>query len=97
MIRFKPFEHHIANRKNSGRLGVREKEPFLKVEDSARNDYEKGMPAAHTLFKVKSLALIANARKVYVSLRFLSECNWCELTSADCLEKVEPDADSDAA
>ena len=48
------------------------KEPFRNVEDSARNDYEKGMPAAHTLFQVKSLALIANARKVYVLLQALS-------------------------
>ena len=32
------------------------------------NDYEKGMPAAHTLFQVKGLALIANARKVGVLL-----------------------------
>ena len=33
----------------------------------------------------------------YESLRFLSECNWCELTSADCPDRMEPDADSDAA
>ena len=33
----------------------------------------------------------------HVSLRFLSECNWCELTSADCPDRMEPDADSDAA
>ena len=39
------------------------KEPFRKVGDLARNDYEKGMPAAHTLFQVKSLALIADAIK----------------------------------
>ena len=45
------------------RLCVQDKEPFRKVGDSARNDYEKGMPAEHTLFQVKSLALIANARK----------------------------------
>ena len=47
-----------------------EKEPFRKVGDSARNGYEKGMPAAHTLFQVKSLALIANARKYSKSLHF---------------------------
>ena len=47
-----------------------EKEPFRKVGDSARNGYEKGMPAAHTLFQVKSLALIANARKHSISLHF---------------------------
>ena len=46
-----------------------EKVPFRKVGDSARNDYEKGMPAAHTLFQVKSLALIANARKVGIHLQ----------------------------
>ena len=46
-----------------------QKEPFRKVGDSARNDYEKGMPTAHTLFQVKDLALIANARKVGVLLR----------------------------
>ena len=34
------------------------------------NDYEKGMRRRHTLFQVKSLALIANARKVYESLHF---------------------------
>ena len=68
------------------------KEPFWKVGDSARNDYEKGMPAAHTLFQVKSLALIANARKYYKSLHFLSECHWCELTSADCPDRVDTDA-----
>ena len=44
-------------------------EPFRKVEDSARYDYEKGMPAAHTLFQVKSLALIAHARKVGIHLQ----------------------------
>ena len=44
------------------------KEPFRKVGDSAKNDYEKGMPAAHTFFQVKSLALIADARKVSESL-----------------------------
>ena len=27
----------------------------------------------------------------------LSECGWCELTSADCPDRIEPDADSDAA
>ena len=32
------------------------------------NDYEMGMPAAHTHFQVKSLALIANARKYHESL-----------------------------
>ena len=48
----------------------REKEPFRKVGDSARNDYEKGMPAAHTLFQVKSLALIPDARKYHESLHF---------------------------
>ena len=42
---------------------------FGKVEDSARYDYEKGMPAAHTLFQVKSLALIAHARKVGIHLQ----------------------------
>ena len=26
-----------------------------------------------------------------------AECNWCELTSADCPDRIEPDADSDAA
>lgn len=45
------------------------KEPFRKVGDSARNDYEKGMPAAHTLFQVNNLALIANARKVGIHLQ----------------------------
>ena len=44
------------------------KEPFRKVRDSARNDYEKGMPAAYTVFQVKGLALIANARKYRESL-----------------------------
>ena len=39
----------------------------------------------------------ADAMKYYESLRFLSECNWCELTSADCPDRIEPDADSDAA
>ena len=43
---------------------------FRKVEDSARNDYGKGMPAAPTLFQVKGLALIANARKYSKSLHF---------------------------
>ena len=38
------------------------------LTNSTSNDYEKGMPAAHTLFQVKSLALIANARKVCISL-----------------------------
>ena len=27
----------------------------------------------------------------------LAECGWCELTSADCPDRIEPDADSDAA
>ena len=27
----------------------------------------------------------------------LVECGWCELTSADCPDRIEPDADSDAA
>ena len=27
----------------------------------------------------------------------LSECGWCELTSADCPDRIEPDADSDTA
>ena len=27
----------------------------------------------------------------------LAECGWCELTSADCPDRMEPDADSDAA
>ena len=45
-----------------------QKESFRKVGDSARSDYEKGMPTAHTLFQVKGLALIANARKYYESL-----------------------------
>ena len=48
-------------------------EPFRKVGDSAKNDYKKGMPAAHTLFQEKSLALIANARKVGESLHFLQQ------------------------
>ena len=38
-----------------------------------------------------------DATKYHVSLRFLSECNWCELTSADCPDRMEPDADSDAS
>ena len=33
------------------------------------NDYEKGIPAAHTFFQVKSLALIAHARKVGIHLQ----------------------------
>ena len=53
------------------------------------NDHEKGVPAAHTLFQVKGLALIANARKYHESLHFLSECHWYELTSADCPDRVE--------
>ena len=43
------------------------------LTNSTSNDYEKGMPAAHTLFQVKSLALIANARKVCKSLHFLQQ------------------------
>ena len=27
----------------------------------------------------------------------LAECGWCELTKADCPDRIEPDADSDAA
>ena len=27
----------------------------------------------------------------------MAECNWCELTKADCPDRIEPDADSDAA
>ena len=27
----------------------------------------------------------------------LAECGWCELTSADCPDRIEPDADTDAA
>ena len=49
---------------------ILKKEPFRKVGDSARNDYENGVPAAHTVFQVKGLALIANARKVGISLHF---------------------------
>ena len=32
----------------------------------------------------------ADARKVYESLHFLSECYWYELTSADCPDRMEP-------
>ena len=53
-------------------------------------DYEKGMLAAHTLFQVKSPALIAHAIKVYESLHFVFECGWCELTHADCPDRMEP-------
>ena len=31
-----------------------------------------------------------NAIKYHESLHFLSECHWCELTSADCSERMEP-------
>ena len=27
----------------------------------------------------------------------LAECGWCELTSADCLDRTEPDEGTDAA
>ena len=27
----------------------------------------------------------------------MTECGWCELTSADCPDRMEPDEDSDAA
>ena len=27
----------------------------------------------------------------------LAECGWCELTSADCPDRIEPDEDTDAA
>ena len=53
-------------------LGTEHLGPLVerKVGDSARNDYGNGMPAAHTLFQVKSLALIANARKYHERLHF---------------------------
>ena len=52
-----------------------QKEPFRKVGDSAMNDYEMGMPAAHTHFQVKSLALIANARKYGIFLHRVGDCH----------------------
>ena len=51
----------------SALLNLTKTGPFRKVGDSVRNDYEKGMPATHTLFQVKSPALIAHARKVAVT------------------------------
>ena len=41
-------------------------------------DYEKGMPAAHTLFQVKSPALIAHAIKVHELLRCSPEAVECD-------------------
>ena len=39
------------------------------------NDYEMGMRAAPTHFQVKGLALIANARKVCISLQLGLQCS----------------------
>ena len=54
---------------NNEGLEAKPKESFRNVGDSVRNDYEKGMPAAHTFFQVKSPALIAQARKVGIHLQ----------------------------
>ena len=59
-----------------------EKEPFRKVCDSVENDYEIGVKAIHTHFR--------ECKKIPFSLYFLSECHWCELTPADCPDRVEP-------
>ncbi len=39
----------------------------------------------------------SSARKYHESLHFVFECGWCELTSADCPDRIDPDTDSDAA
>ena len=39
----------------------------------------------------------SSARKYCKRLHFVFECGWCELTSADCPDRIDPDTDSDAA
>ena len=42
-------------------------------------------------YEFKGLAISrADARKVYESLHFVFECGWCELTHADCPDRMEP-------
>ena len=50
-----------------------------------------------TCVKLEQQPFHSSARKYHERLHFVFECGWCELTSADCPDRIEPDADSDAA
>ena len=52
------------------------------AEFSLKNNYRTGT-FVDTPFCGKNFPLKARARKYSVSLHFLSECHWCELTMRD--------------
>ena len=58
-----------------------EKEPFRKVCDSVENDYEIGVTAIHAHFR--------ECKKIPCFLAFPLRVS-LDLTSADCLDRVEP-------